>query len=118
MKLLTYAQLMRPGRSSGCHQMPERSFFIRGKQFPVCARCTGVMIGNIAAYVMFFLYAIPQEICILGCATMFLDWFVQYIGIRESTNVRRLVTGMIGGLSLTTLYCMVIKCAVQLVFFR
>ena len=54
MKLLTYAQLMRLGRSSGCHQMPERSFFIRGKQFPVCARCTGVMIGNIAAYVMFF----------------------------------------------------------------
>ena len=33
------------GNHSGCHQMPERSFFYKGKQFPVCARCTGVIIG-------------------------------------------------------------------------
>jgi uncharacterized membrane protein len=25
-----------------CHQMPERSFFWDGHQFPVCARCTGL----------------------------------------------------------------------------
>ncbi|MBQ3473297.1 MAG: DUF2085 domain-containing protein, partial [Methanobrevibacter sp.] len=24
-----------------CHRMHERSFFIKGHQFPVCARCTG-----------------------------------------------------------------------------
>ena len=29
----------------GCHQMPERSFFFKGYQFPVCARCTGMIVG-------------------------------------------------------------------------
>jgi uncharacterized membrane protein len=25
-----------------CHQLPDRSFFWGGQQFPVCARCTGL----------------------------------------------------------------------------
>ena len=25
-----------------CHQIPERSFFLDGRQLPVCARCTGL----------------------------------------------------------------------------
>lgn len=25
----------------GCHRRPERSFFYKGRQFPICARCTG-----------------------------------------------------------------------------
>src|SRR5689334_23996230 len=28
-----------------CHQLPERSFFIAGHQFAVCARCTGLYGG-------------------------------------------------------------------------
>src|SRR3954470_13491308 len=28
-----------------CHQRPERSFFLRGHQLPVCARCTGLYAG-------------------------------------------------------------------------
>ena len=99
--------------STGCHQIPERSFTIHGKQFPICARCTGVLIGNIASYIMFFLYTIPLKFYIVGCIIMFIDWLIQYIGIRESTNFRRLITGIIGGYSLTTLYCMGIKYVVQ-----
>ena len=40
------------GNHSGCHQMPERSFFYKGKQFPVCARCTGVIIGQSVALII------------------------------------------------------------------
>ena len=29
-----------------CHQLPERSFFIDGRQLPVCARCTGLYISG------------------------------------------------------------------------
>ena len=36
-----------------CHRIPERSFFFRGHQFPVCARCTGFYI-SLAIY---FIYA-------------------------------------------------------------
>jgi len=31
------------GRYCGCHQMPERSFSVKGYQFPLCARCTPIM---------------------------------------------------------------------------
>lgn len=112
-KMSFYQKLMAYGRSAGCHQMPERSFFIRGKQFPVCARCTGVFIGNILAYVMFFIYRLPPEFYVIGCAVMFVDWYIQYIGFRASTNIRRLITGIIGGYSLATLYCTVIQYVVE-----
>ena len=29
----------------GCHQMATRSFFFKGFQFPLCARCTGILVG-------------------------------------------------------------------------
>ncbi|MGG7175281.1 DUF2085 domain-containing protein [Clostridium neonatale] len=29
----------------GCHQLPDRSFFIRSYQFPICARCTGNVVN-------------------------------------------------------------------------
>ena len=29
-----------------CHQLPERSFFIDGRQLPVCARCLGLYVSG------------------------------------------------------------------------
>jgi uncharacterized membrane protein len=29
-----------------CHQLPDRSFFVDGHQFPVCARCTGLYLSG------------------------------------------------------------------------
>jgi uncharacterized membrane protein len=82
----------------GCHQLPERSFYFRHIQFPVCARCTGVIMGQITAALIAgvgiqtgvgasFAMMIPMGV----------DWVVQYVGLRESTNMRRLITGFFGG---------------------
>jgi uncharacterized membrane protein len=98
-----WIHLMHFGKKLGCHQMPERSFFIAGYQFPVCARCTGVMISSIAACVMFFFYPLGWQYCIGFCGIMFLDWLIQRVGIKESTNIRRLITGLIGGYGCMTL---------------
>ena len=35
---------------------------------------------------------------------MFLDWYLQRMKIKESTNIRRLITGMICGFALGQLY--------------
>ena len=39
---------------------------------------------------------------------MLLDWLIQYLGIRESTNVRRLLTGILGGYGIATTYLQVL----------
>lgn len=91
------------GNRVGCHQKPERSFFYKGYQFPVCARCTGVLFASVAACVMFPIYPLGQGWCVGMCLVMFLDWFIQRIGVKESTNTRRLLTGLAGGYGVMTL---------------
>lgn len=96
-----WLRLMRAGRILGCHQMPERSFFYKGFQFPVCARCTGVLLGFAAAAPLFFFYELDIRVALLLSFVMFLDWFIQFLKIRPSTNLRRLLTGMLGGFGWT-----------------
>lgn len=98
------------GNNSGCHQMPERSFFYKGKQFPVCARCTGVAIGQVAAIIAFlFKVQIKALHCIVLLSIMGFDWFVQEINLVRSTNIRRLITGICGGFGLFSLYILILK---------
>ena len=47
----------------GCHCRPDRSFFYKGKQFPVCARCTGELAGILAALII-GLHNIPEGMSI------------------------------------------------------
>lgn len=93
------------GDNSGCHQMPERSFFIGGWQFPLCARCTGSTVGQMTAVLMALagkLISIP--VCLVSLGIMGLDWGIQEAGIKESTNRRRFITGFLGGFGLFSLY--------------
>lgn len=104
-----WIKLMKFGKRMGCHQIPERSFFIHGYQFPVCARCTGVIIATIGSIPIFFIMRIKIKICIYLCLIMFADWFLQFIGFRKSTNIRRFITGILGGFGLSTIYLYVIR---------
>jgi hypothetical protein len=38
--------LWRIGIVIHCHQRPERSFFLDGRQVPICARCFGMLIAE------------------------------------------------------------------------
>lgn len=98
------------GEASGCHRMKERSFFYKGHQFPVCARCTGVFFGELTAVLLFFfkkLLSISTSSIML--MIMGIDWGVQELGIKESNNIRRLITGFLGGLGLFSIYINLIK---------
>ncbi len=93
------------GDRSGCHQMPERSFKTGAYVFPVCARCTGVFFGQLTAVILaLFGTVCPYHIAISLLAVMGFDWLVQRIGLKESTNIRRLVTGVFGGFGLFSIY--------------
>ena len=95
---------MEIGSKLGCHQIPQRSFFYKGYQFPVCARCTGVIISSFIAIIVFLKKKLPIKVCAAMSGIMLVDWLIQYFGIQESNNKRRLITGLIGGLGYSTLH--------------
>ena len=85
-----------------CHQRSDRSFFIGTYQFPLCARCTGVTIGFIAALLcLIFGFQLSIIVSISLILVMFADWLLQYLKIKTSTNMRRLITGVLGGYGLS-----------------
>ena len=94
---------------SCCHQLPERSFFYKGHQFPVCARCTGVFLGQITALILNIFKNIPCKTSLIFLSIMGFDWGIQEIGIKESTNSRRLLTGFLGGFGIFNIYCIIFK---------
>lgn len=91
---------MKIGNISGCHQKPERSFFIKGYQFPICARCFGLLIGYIIAVIFVKWYRPGIFLCAAFMLIMFVDWLLQYLKIFISNNLRRLITGIICGYGL------------------
>ena len=92
---------MEMGAKMGCHQRQERSFFIRNYQFPICARCTGIVVSTIISYVICLFKKTRFIYGIILCIPMIIDGGIQYLGIKESTNLRRLITGLLGGAGLT-----------------
>lgn len=107
-------QLIIIGNHSGCHQLPEHSFFYKDKQFPVCARCTGVFIGEVIAIILLFFKIMPEIlISIILLSIMGADWFIQQVKILESTNKRRLITGILGGYAVFNIYAYIIMCFIN-----
>lgn len=112
-----WVKYMDIGRKLGCHQRADRSFQIKGYQFPVCARCTGVLLG--------YFFAILLNICIHSnmliyfsiafCIIMFVDWWIQYLNIKESNNIRRLFTGILGGIGIFSLFVIIVENIIKLI---
>lgn len=85
----------------GCHQIPERSIFVCGYQFPVCSRCMGIMIGGILSIIL----AVSGVLLSLwiSCIIIFpmiIDGGIQYKFNVMSTNLRRILTGILFGVGI------------------
>lgn len=80
-----------------CHCRPDRSFFWRGRQFPLCARCTGQLAGMLLGIVLFVAAPFSVEICVFLMLALIADGFLQLLTRYESTNLRRLLTGILFG---------------------
>lgn len=110
-----WIKLMNIGHVLGCHQMESRSFSIGGYQFPLCARCTGVLIGELIGIGCIICGLRISWITILiFIAIMGIDWFIQYIELRMSNNYRRFVTGTFCGFAVTYVYFYIIIWGIRL----
>lgn len=84
-----------------CHRRPDRSFFLFGRQFPVCARCTGILAGYVLAIIgaFFGLRLHHFLVILLFLFPLLIDGTFQAKGYWESTNIRRCITGILAGIA-------------------
>lgn len=90
----------------GCHQRPERSFFVKGYQMPVCARCEGELIGILAALIAVWFLRPSYWLMAVMMVPMAADGLIQGLTEYESTNWRRLITGILFGFGITMIVIM------------
>lgn len=69
-----------------------------GKQFPVCARCTDIFVGYLIGVCILALHRISLCLCLLFMLVMFYDWYIQVLRIKESTNIRKFLSGLLYGI--------------------
>ena len=87
----------------GCHCKPERSFFIKNHPFPICARCTGMLVGFILSLCTYSFYQMSLGwLCLLMIPGL-TDGLIQMMTAYESTNMKRFFTGLLMGYSLFSL---------------
>jgi uncharacterized membrane protein len=112
-----WVALMRLGAKTGCHQMNERSFSFKSYQFPLCARCTGLLIGQITALCLFMLFRqfdikLLLFPALVSVTVLGIDGIGQLKELWLSTNMRRLFTGLFCGFFVTIF---IANCIIKLI---
>src|SRR5438552_1750423 len=101
-----------------CHQIATHSYFIDNHQLPLCARCSGIYLGSLAALLMLGVLRrrssrLParQMLAIVAVffGAMVLDGINSTMqnfgsGIWESTNIVRLFTGALSGIAVAFVF--------------
>ncbi|MED0962079.1 DUF2085 domain-containing protein [Bacillus paramycoides] len=83
-----------------CHRIPERSFLKLQKYIPLCARCTGMLIG-FGMFPIYFLitpsFSLSLMLSFFAQIPLLIDGFTQKWRLRSSTNLLRVTTGLLSG---------------------
>jgi uncharacterized membrane protein len=81
-----------------CHRMKSRSLKIKGYTLPLCARCTGILLGYLFfPLLLVFHLNFSLWLGILLNFPMVLDGWTQKKKLRMSNNPLRLTTGIVSG---------------------
>ena len=84
-----------------CHQRTEKTFFVSGNRFLVCARCTGIYFGALIISLMsiFFFRHISFGIKLLyaSMAPMLIDVLFTTFGIYPYIKIIAFITGLFFG---------------------
>ena len=88
-----------------CHCRADRSFFFKGKQFPICARCTGQLIGLILGIIIAFkIKDLSWFYIVLLMLPLIIDGVTQLLTKYESNNIKRVITGILFGIGFIFLF--------------
>ena len=72
-----------------------------------------MLVGEIITYFLFAFKIILSPIyAFILLGIMGFDWFIQFIGICPSTNTRRFITGIAGGIGVVSLF---LKCITKMI---
>jgi len=85
-----------------CHEIPSRSIMIFGHKMGLCSRCFAIYSSFfLSGIAIFFLrkYFSPYywKLALLMSIPMVIDGGTQFLGLRESTNFLRIITGSLFG---------------------
>lgn len=88
-----------------CNQIPERSFYVDGHPFAVCARCTGIYFGFAAGVLIYPLVRslkntyppLARKWLLFAAVPLLLDFGLDYLGVLRNTLFTRSVTGALMG---------------------
>ncbi|MFO7676795.1 MAG: DUF2085 domain-containing protein [Thermoplasmatota archaeon] len=86
-----------------CHQKVERSFILNENSMPFCARCTAIFVGIVIGLGIMLLYTINLDrnflvIVVFSLIPIGIDGIMQLFGFWESTNIIRVITGLLVGI--------------------
>lgn len=99
-----------------CHQRTTRSFKFIDTYMPVCARCTGIIVGVFLGLFIQVKVSIMPFLFIL-MIPMIIDGFVQLKTKYVSTNRKRIVTGILFGLPMNAFYAGIYFGIIKIVLF-
>lgn len=100
---LTY-RLLSIGRRPICNLHYDRAPHWRGICFPLCWRCTSIIISfEVSHYMLAFSVNVNLLPALFLCLPMTIDGIGQYFFHKESTNMRRIWTGVLAGIGLAFL---------------
>lgn len=81
-----------------CHRMKSRSLTIKGYTLPLCARCTGILLGYLFFPILLVVNLnLSLWLGIILNFPMVLDGWTQKKKLRMSNNSLRFTTGIISG---------------------
>jgi len=100
-----------------CHRIPERSFTVAGRQFPLCARCTGTFLGAVVGLLALLILrrgrasrmpsapVLVMLVLFIGFwgfdgVNSYLTFFPGAPNLYEPRNWLRMTTGLLNGLAL------------------
>ena len=106
-----------------CHQKSERSFYINGNQMPFCSRCTAIWLGLAIGMGLMIYYKINLNekfllLILIGIIPIGIDGLGQLSGLWESSNIVRVITGLLIGIVCGIAITVIIDEIISIKFFN